>query len=186
MWWFSQVPNLVLFGGVVGGGGLSLDGDGGVAHHLRSITRAVLDCLGLGWLQGDSVFHAGAEFGDFPGAEFGDFWRGGRAVFPLLKSEGGGAGHHLRIITRAKSIVSSAELVVMLGFGIDRINAIAGALIFAVSEVGVRNPSVSGGFVQLSPGEDAHQHCLGIGSAAQEQGAKSRFRVHCPCLGFDA
>ena len=58
----------------------------------------------------------------------------------------GGAGHHLRIITRA--IGFYAEIVVMLGFGIsDRINAIAGALIFAVSEVGVRNPTVSGGCV---------------------------------------
>ena len=46
-----------------------------------------------------------------------------------------GGGYHLRIITRA--IVFYVELVVMLGFGIfDRINAIAGALIFAVSEAG--------------------------------------------------
>ena len=38
--------------------------------------------------------------------------------------------------------------LVMLGFGIsDRTNAIAGALIFAVSEVGVRSPTVSGGCV---------------------------------------
>jgi len=56
----------------------------------------------------------------------------------------GGPGNHLRIITRA--IVFYAELVVMLGFGIsDRINAIAGALVLAVSEVFVGNPTVSGG-----------------------------------------
>ena len=58
MWWFSQVPNLVIFGGVVVEGGLFLEGDGGVAHHLRSITRADFDCRGLGWVQGDCVFHA--------------------------------------------------------------------------------------------------------------------------------
>ena len=75
----------------------------------------------------------------------------------------------------------------MLGFGIsDRINAIAGALIFAVSEVGVGNPTVSGGCGQFSPGEHAHQRCVRIGSAAQEQGPESRCRVRCPGLGFDA
>jgi hypothetical protein len=86
MWWFSQVPNMLIFGGVVGGGGLSLEGDGGVAHHLRYITRAFLDSPGLGWVQGGCVFHANVVF--FLGAGFGDFWRGGRAVLPLLESEG--------------------------------------------------------------------------------------------------
>ena len=64
-----------------------MEGDGGVAHHLRTITRADFDCPGLGWVQGDCVFHANVVV--FPGAKFGDFWRGGRAVFPLLESEGG-------------------------------------------------------------------------------------------------
>ena len=67
-----------------------MEGDGGVAHHLTSINRAVLDCPRLGWVQGDCVFHANVVV--FPGAEFEDFWRGGRAVFPLLESEGGGRG----------------------------------------------------------------------------------------------
>ena len=68
-------------------------------------------------------------------------WSGG---FPVGGKCGGGAGHHLRIITRA--IVLYAGLVVMLGFGIsDRINAIAGALVLAVSEVFVGHPTVSGG-----------------------------------------
>ena len=97
----------------------------------------------------------------------------------------GGEGYHLRIITRA--IVFCVELVVMLGFGIsDRINAIAGALIFAVSEGCVGNPTVSGGCGQFSPGEHAHQRCVRIGCATQEQGAKARCRLRCPGLGFDA
>ena len=47
MRWFSQVPSLVIVGGVVGEGGLSLEGDGGVAHHLTSINRAVSDAAKL-------------------------------------------------------------------------------------------------------------------------------------------
>jgi hypothetical protein len=73
---------------------------------------------------------------------------------------------HLRIITSA--IVFFSDFVVMPGFGIaDRINAIVGALIVAVSEGGVGNPTPSGGCGQFSPGEHAHQRCLRIGSAAQ-------------------
>ena len=69
----------------------------------------------------------------------------------------GGGGHHLRISTRA--IVFYAELVVMLGFGIsDRINAIAGALIFAVSEAGGGGVGCCG---QFSPGQHAPQSCFG-------------------------
>ena len=63
----------------------------------------------------------------------------------------------------------------------DRINAIAGARIFAVRE--------SHGFGccrQFSPGQQAHQSCLGKGSAALEQGLKSEIRVRCPGLGCDA
>ena len=104
-------------------------------------------------------------------------------MFLLLESEGGGGRYHPRIITKA--IVFYVELVVMLGYRMsDRINAIAGALIFAVSEGGVGHPTVSGGCGQFSPGEHAHQRCVRIGSAAQEQGAESRCRVRCPALGF--
>ena len=61
-------------------------GDESVGHHLRTITRAVLGRPGLGWVQGD-CFHADVVV--LSGAEFGGFWRGGRAVFPLLEGEGG-------------------------------------------------------------------------------------------------
>ena len=97
----------------------------------------------------------------------------------------GGGRYHPRIMTKA--IVFYVELVVMLGYRIsDRINAIAGDLIFAVSEGGVGHPTVSGGCGQFSPGEHAHQRCVRIGSEAQEQWAKAGCRVRCPGLGFDA
>jgi hypothetical protein len=63
----------------------------------------------------------------------------------------------------------------------DRINAIAGARIFAVRE--------SHGFGccgQFSPGQHAHQSCLRIGSAKQEWGLKSGCTYRCPGLRFDA
>jgi hypothetical protein len=63
----------------------------------------------------------------------------------------------------------------------DRINAIAGARIFAARE--------SHGFGccgQFSPGQHAHQSCLRIGSAEHELGLKSGCRFRCPGLGCDA
>jgi hypothetical protein len=61
----------------LGGGGwariLHFWGDESVGHHLTTITRAVLGCPGLGWVQGDCL---PCERGGFPGAEFGDFSRG--------------------------------------------------------------------------------------------------------------
>ena len=40
-----------------------MEGDGGVAHHLRTIIRAVLGCPDLEWVQGDCL---PCERGGFP------------------------------------------------------------------------------------------------------------------------
>ena len=69
----------------------------------------------------------------------------------------------------------------ILVVGSYRINAIAGARIFAARE--------SHGFGccgQFSPGQHAHQSCLRIGSAEHELGLKSGCRFRCPGLGCDA
>ena len=121
-----------------------------------------------------------------PGAGFVDFWRVGWAG-PLALEGDGSVVRHLGIATRA--LVSCPGLLFRCweAWISDRISAIAGALIFAFWEGGgVGNPTVSGGCGQFSPGEHAHQRCLRIGSAAQEQGAKSGCRVRCPGLGFHA
>ena len=93
-------------------------------------------------MQGDSVFHANVVVCQVPNLVI---IGGVVGRCSCCWKVGVGGGYHLRIITRA--IVFCVELVVVLGFGIsNRINAIAGALIFAVSEGGGGNPTVSGGW----------------------------------------
>jgi hypothetical protein len=47
LWLFSQVPDLVIGGGVGWADPLALEGDGGGVHHLKIVTRAVVSCPGL-------------------------------------------------------------------------------------------------------------------------------------------